>query len=362
MFSLAALQKEIKEKKRLIEQVTGEPVKGGKKVFRKEDFERLQFEQLQKAKSNKSLEPPELPPSSSVDNSHSSKPSGESEEKDQDAVITRRIPISSEEIIRRLRARQEPIRFFAESDWERYQRLKALEIIEERSEGQRNDFMKTLEVLEQEFDLEALSRSDGGRLNKSHKESLQGRETGEEKKQSSLKLEINQQPITLALLKTEKDKIFPLIYFYLKKLLREWEEELEKMPESQRRSTQGKLQLATQKQTAEYLKPFLKMLRRKDVEADVLARITEIIENLQQREYVKANDAYLRLSIGNAPWPIGVTMVGIHERSGREKIFSQQIAHVLNDETQRKWIQSVKRLMTFAQNRYPPDDITKLVG
>ena len=62
------------------------------------------------------------------------------------------------------------------------------------------------------------------------------------------------------------------------------------------------------------------------MEADVLARITEIIENLQQREYVKANDAYLRLSIGNAPWPIGVTMVGIHERSGREKIFSQQIA------------------------------------
>ena len=36
---------------------------------------------------------------------------------------------------------------------------------------------------------------------------------------------------------------------------------------------------------------------------------------------------------------IGVTMVGIHARTGREKIFSQQIAHVLNDETQRKYIQ-----------------------
>ena len=32
-------------------------------------------------------------------------------------------------------------------------------------------------------------------------------------------------------------------------------------------------------------------------------------------------------------------MVGIHARTGREKIFSQQIAHVLNDETQRKYIQ-----------------------
>ena len=32
-------------------------------------------------------------------------------------------------------------------------------------------------------------------------------------------------------------------------------------------------------------------------------------------------------------------MVGIHARTGREKIFAQQIAHVLNDETQRKYIQ-----------------------
>ena len=32
-------------------------------------------------------------------------------------------------------------------------------------------------------------------------------------------------------------------------------------------------------------------------------------------------------------------MVGIHARTGREKIFSQSIAHVLNDETQRKYIQ-----------------------
>ena len=54
---------------------------------------------------------------------------------------------------------------------------------------------------------------------------------------------------------------------------------------------------------------------------------------------MQANDAYLQMAIGNAPWPIGVTMVGIHARTGREKIFSQSIAHVLNDETQRKYIQ-----------------------
>jgi len=55
--------------------------------------------------------------------------------------------------------------------------------------------------------------------------------------------------------------------------------------------------------------------------------------------YFQANDAYLEMAIGNAPWPIGVTMVGIHARTGREKIFARNVAHVLNDETQRKYIQ-----------------------
>ena len=54
---------------------------------------------------------------------------------------------------------------------------------------------------------------------------------------------------------------------------------------------------------------------------------------------MQANDAYLEMAIGNAPWPIGVTMVGIHARTGREKIFARNVAHVLNDETQRKYIQ-----------------------
>lgn len=54
---------------------------------------------------------------------------------------------------------------------------------------------------------------------------------------------------------------------------------------------------------------------------------------------MQANEAYLEMAIGNAPWPIGVTMVGIHARTGREKIFAKNVAHVLNDETQRKYIQ-----------------------
>ena len=44
---------------------------------------------------------------------------------------------------------------------------------------------------------------------------------------------------------------------------------------------------------------------------------------------LQANDSYLQMAIGNAPWPIGVTMVGIHARTGREKIFAQNVARIL---------------------------------
>jgi len=47
-----------------------------------------------------------------------------------------------------------------------------------------------------------------------------------------------------------------------------------------------------------------------DLPSDVLGRLAEIVHYMQKRQYQKANDSYLRLSIGNAPWPIGVTMVG----------------------------------------------------
>jgi pre-mRNA-splicing factor 18 len=63
-------------------------------------------------------------------------------------------------------------------------------------------------------------------------------------------------------------------------------------------------------QSAEYLKPLFKTLRARSLPADVLGRMAEIVHYMQKRQYQRANDSYLRLSIGNAPWPIGVTMVG----------------------------------------------------
>ncbi|GJJ78665.1 pre-mRNA-splicing factor 18 [Entomortierella parvispora] len=256
----------------------------------------------------------------------------------EDVAETGTWNISPEEVVRRLRARGHPIRLFAETDKERKIRLRALELVEDRSEGQRNDFMRALENAETGLHMEALGRQEEEKKKKNKEDPTKNVDTSE---------------ISVELFQKDQDKLYVLIYTYFKRLLREWERDLDQRPDELKRSTAGKLATATQAQSAEYLKPFFKSLRHKALEQDVLMRITEIAQLMIKREHMAANDAYLKLSIGNAPWPIGVTMVGIHERSGREKIFSAQVAHVLNDETSRKWIQSIKRIMTFAEKKYP---------
>ncbi|CAE6505871.1 unnamed protein product [Rhizoctonia solani] len=268
--------------------------------------------------------------------------------------------ISNEEAIRRLRQKGQPIRLFAETDRERRLRLRALELIEERGErgSSQNVFKKALEEMEGTLNKEEIERRAGHTDNG-------GDEPGESSKPGDApKAAVPEENtiIDLALIKTNPDKLYPLIYYALKRVLKEWEQSMAERPDQVKRSTQGKLAAATQVQSAEYLKPLFRQLRSKTVAEDVLGKLAEIIHYMQKREYQKANDAYLRLSIGNAAWPIGVTMVGIHERSAREKISSDQVAHVLNDEVSRKYIQSVKRLLTFAQSKYPPSDLSQLMG
>ncbi|KAE8213797.1 hypothetical protein CF327_g2729 [Tilletia walkeri] len=303
--------------------------------------------------------------------------------------------ISPEEAIRRLRAKGQPIRLFGESDKDRRLRLRALELLEERgggasSLGGQNDFMRALAKAGQDHrDREAEENAGvggsgaagdgastpqrtaaGGGAGEKDTPEPSGETAGASSSSAAATSSTSKpkegigmdQVLDLSLLKRDSNKLYPIIYHTLKGLLRDWEQALADRPEDLRRSTQGRLAAATQVQAAEYLQPLLKLLRKRSLAPDVLARLSEIVHFVQKREYRHANDSYLQLSIGNAPWPIGVTMVGIHERSGREKIFSSNVAHVLNDEVSRKYIQSLKRLMTFAQTKYPPASMAMLMG
>merc|ERR1712037_723453 len=106
------------------------------------------------------------------------------------------------------------------------------------------------------------------------------------------------------------------------------------------------------KQTKGYLKPLLKLLKKNTMSDDIRDSLTSMVKYIMHRDYIKANERYMEMAIGNAPWPIGVTNAGIHARPGRERIFSKHVAHVLNDESQRKYIQGLKRLMTKCQQYF----------
>ncbi|ORX50966.1 Prp18-domain-containing protein [Hesseltinella vesiculosa] len=253
--------------------------------------------------------------------------------------------ISREEVIKRLRAKGQPIRLFAESDRECKLRLRTIELQEERGEeGGQNEYMRKLEEMEAGMRLDILKKGKGD---------------GDTKKQPK-RTNAVVEPIETHLIRSNREKLCMQIFVYLTHTMEEWDDAMEAKSQEEKQSGPGKRAAVLQKQTMEHLKPLLRQLKKMTMEPDVLARVAEITHFMQIRQYRDAQDSYLQLSIGNAPWPIGVTMVGIHERSAREKIFSSQVAHVLNDETSRKWIQGVKRLMTFLQTKYPPDTLSQL--
>ncbi|XP_047009254.1 pre-mRNA-splicing factor 18 isoform X1 [Ictalurus punctatus] len=254
--------------------------------------------------------------------------------------------LSRQEVIRRLRERGEPVRLFGETDYDAFQRLRKIEILApEVNKGLRNDLKAAMDKIDQQY------------LN----EIVGGQEAGDPDMQDDLKVHEENTTIEelVALgesLGTGDDvKDMDVIEKVMRFLLGVWAKDLNSREDRIKRSVQGKVASATQKQTESYLRPLFRKLSKKNLSADIKESITDIIKFMLQREYVKANDAYLQMAIGNAPWPIGVTMVGIHARTGREKIFSKHVAHVLNDETQRKYIQGLKRLMTICQKHFPTD-------
>ncbi|KAF2717310.1 Prp18-domain-containing protein [Polychaeton citri CBS 116435] len=151
---------------------------------------------------------------------------------------------------------------------------------------------------------------------------------------------------------------------YFDMVLTEWAAALTRRPQEVKDSVSGKQAAQSYIAARDSLKPLFKQLENGSIETDILAAVNEIVDLAQQKRYVHANDAYLRLSIGKAAWPIGVTMVGIHERSAREKLHEtgKNAAHILADETTRKMLQGIKRCLSFAQTRWPPEDHGQLMG
>ncbi|XP_015364740.1 PREDICTED: pre-mRNA-splicing factor 18 [Diuraphis noxia] len=254
--------------------------------------------------------------------------------------------LSRKEVIRRLRDRGEPITMFGESELDSFKRLRRSELAEpESNKGFRNDFQEALEKVDQDY-LDKLM------TNKAPEKTYTELESMEE---AMATYETIQSKAGILGRRRDRSQDMEIILQLLQLLLKMWEVQLNARSVKEKASTKGKLALATYNQTQIYLKPLLRKLKNSSLPDDILDSLTLITKHMLEKDYLRASDAYLEMAIGNAPWPIGVTMVGIHARTGREKIFSKNVAHVLNDETQRKYIQALKRLMTKCQQFFPTD-------
>jgi len=344
---LAALKAQVSKKRRELEE--SGVLEEGRSYFKRS--------KLEEEEPVESSAPSGAPAGASMERGCRNNPGegegGAVEEKEEVAVELGRV-----EVVKRLREREEPVRLFGETDSDAFKRLRRLEISEpEINKGFRNDFQEAMHNVDKAY-LQELLKYEG-------KEGSSSKDVKLIKAQLTMKdiIELNQsleRKMNEASAGNDNKKEIlemqcDLIMEFVELMLTEWGKKLNARRDALKMSVNGKRDAATYNQTRCYLKPLTKSLKKRTLSEDILESLLEIVQHCLDRNYVRANDAYLQMAIGNAPWPIGVTMVGIHARTGREKIYSKHVAHVLNDETQRKYIQGLKRCMTKCQEYYVAD-------
>jgi len=328
------LKAEIERKKRQVQEKN--VLQPQKKYFKRGDLAAVeQAEYLSKYGPNKE------------DIEELARKKSENEEKESVVINDALYPLPREEVIRRLREKLEPIILFGETENEANLRMRALEIGEPdnaRLRASHNNFQEALKNVDKQY-LKAVQKED----------SVGDKQKLELKMYTTSKTWTELLELAHGLRRGDHKHDEMVISEWIKVIMTMWGQELNFRHEAEKMTVKGRMDAATFTQTKGYVKPLLKMLRKNQLTDDIRDSLSNMTRYIMQRDYILANEKYMEMAIGNAPWPIGVTNAGIHARPGRERIFSKHVAHVLNDESQRKYIQGLKRLMTKCQQYFPTD-------
>ncbi|GFE54287.1 pre-mRNA splicing factor [Babesia ovis] len=253
--------------------------------------------------------------------------SGDGEEKKESDHVQAKIgDVPDSEVIKQLRYYRQPAVVFAETREQRFERLYQTQVRDGIAKNQQNVFVEAII----------------GRKHLSPSRSDQSDEDNIYEECDSIPKETKHHRIGMWIART----------------LKAWQQEVISKREDyiqEGNLAEEKRRDAMLAQTKKDMQPLVKLLKMQTLEEEVLEKIYKVVECCENQDYKAAHDAYMLLAIGNAAWPMGVTMVGIHERAGRSKIFTSEVAHILNDETTRKYIQMIKRLLSFAQKSVDAD-------
>lgn len=153
----------------------------------------------------------------------------------------------------------------------------------------------------------------------------------------------SKQAITMELItdiEHHSDEVCLILRVYIKELIKQWEET---------DNEDSEFLLETKKN----LVKLLYKLRSHKLPQNLLISLLTIVYHIQQNEFNKANESYMKLSIGNVCWPIGVVNVGIHARNASLKITgATNVSNIMLNESTRRWIISIKRLISFKERIY----------
>lgn len=251
--------------------------------------------------------------------------------------------MSKDEVINYLRVHGEAATLFGESDNARFYRFKKL--FHRKIEAKSSDNIdESSKVCENEND----GNVSGLFKDSSNQSSSSLEKTNEAKNESDN--EGDDMVIYSQIPNYPPEKV---IYKYFHHLIEMWGKDLSLLNEAEKSTRANRSQRHSYEECRDHIRPLFKMCKRKEVPADILLHLIEIVKFAELGDFRAAHDWYIRAAIGNSAWPIGLTMVGIHERSGRERISTSKVAHVMNNELQRKFLTAVKRLLTYAQTKRP---------
>jgi pre-mRNA-splicing factor 18 len=141
-----------------------------------------------------------------------------------------------------------------------------------------------------------------------------------------------------------------------------WKNDLLSRPHDVSESIRGRLAFDDYIATMRALLCLFEQIKSRTLPDELSRGIWLMVKAMKDRNYLHANAILLNaIAIGNAPWPIGVTQVGIHTKSAaREKISISHLnknaaAHIMGDEATRKYLHGLKRLLTVIQRVLPTD-------
>ncbi|GMH44048.1 hypothetical protein BSKO_11982 [Bryopsis sp. KO-2023] len=269
--------------------------------------------------------------------------------------------LSKEEAIRRLRALGQPATFFGEDDLDRVVRLvraeKEMNVEDEAVGGQQVD--SYLELRREEKERRNAANVQAA-MDLGPKEDGNREVQDPAQSEDATLLQFQHAADRLAQkLEEEKLPVEDRIQRTLARFCDEWRDDLDARSTEASETRSGHQASMSFWQNMKWMEPLFERLKKRQLPDDTVAGLWMIVEAMKDRNYQYGYEVYLKLAIGNAPWPIGVTSVGIHERSAREKISHvrnlQGQAHIMNDEATRKYLQAIKRLMTFVQRAYPTE-------